>query len=240
MIKMIKGLTLIFVLGCTVIVVASDKEAGIKSTISTAMSTAKKHIQVVKACGTLMHIPYILTLDSKNSQAVRLAGLLAMLPTDCKLGFKFFEQCDDRFFKIMLWDVPKFVAYSGAATYDVLNVLNPEHMVAQRQGKGEDLRKLKLDQAAALTIEFILRILACVASFKAADHVSSRGGADLNMLAALISEIADCAEIARLMSRYNSYSKIPGCDIEFNFEINHDGNVNSTHDDESSVVSASE
>lgn len=215
--RQLKNLVLIFVLASTPM--AAN---GIRDVLAAVMTGAGNHIYAVRACGTLMHIPYVLTLDSKNPQAVRLAGLLAALPTDCKLAFKFFEQCDDRFFKIMLWDVPKFAAYSGAATYDVLNVLNPEHMIEERKSKGDTLHKLKIDQAVALSVEFVLRVLACVASYKAADHAKDRGGADLNFVAALTSEIADCAELSRLIGRYNSYATVPGCDIRFNFEVNHD------------------
>lgn len=226
-----RRLVLLVTLGIAPMVV----QGGVKDTVSAIVSAVSNHSYIAKACGTLMHVPYVITLDSKNPQAVRLAGILAALPTDCKLAFKFVEQTDDRFFKIMLWDVPKFVAYSGASAYDVLNVLNPEHMIVERKNKGEVLRKLKIDQAMSLSIEFVLRVLACVAAYKAADHRDNHGGADLNFVAALISEVADCAELSRLIKRYNSYDKVPWCDIGFNFEIDH---VSCQPDDEASAVSS--
>lgn len=202
---------------------ALKSPAVMPSTMDHMKGSISDNLDVVRAIGTLLHLPYILTLDSQDPRAVQLAGFIAALPTSCKVGLKFFEKRHDRFFKLMLWDVPKFAAYSAATAYDVINVLNPEHMVGERERKGEVLGKLKFDQAANLAVEFLLRIISCVARYKAEDLASIRGERDLRLVAKLTSELADIVELWRLLSRYNTYSTVPGLDVALHFEVRHAG-----------------
>lgn len=195
------------------------------STMERVKGSISDNLDVVRAIGTLLHLPYILTLDSQDPRAVQLAGLIAALPTSCKVGLKFFEKRHDRFFKLMLWDVPKFAAYSAATAYDVINVLNPDHMVLERERKGELLGKLKFDQAANLAVEFLLRVISCVARYKAEDLASVRGERDLRLVAKLTTELADIVELWRLLSRYNTYSTVPGLDVSLHFEVRHAGGL---------------
>lgn len=179
-------------------------------------------IDIVRTLGTLLHIPYIYTLDSTDPVSVRIAGMLAAIPTDIKVGYKFFQKSNKRFFQVLLWDVPKFGAYSSAAIYDAINIINPNHMIQERQSKGiATLRKMKIDQSINIGIEIFLRIIACIAQYRAIDIEPSTGGKDLSFIATLTTELADAVELMRLLNRYNTYSTMPGCDISWNFEIKH-------------------
>lgn len=179
-------------------------------------------IDILQALGTLLHIPYIYTLDSTDPVSIRIAGILAAIPTDIKVGCKIFEKTNKRFFQVFLWDVPKFGAYSSAAIYDAINVINPNHMVQERQSKGmAALRKMKIDHSINIGIEMFLRIIACIAQYRASDMTIKTGGKDLSFVATLTTELADAVELIRLLSRYNTYSTMPGCDISWNFEIKH-------------------
>lgn len=198
---------------------AADKA---RSPAREAIASVSTHMNIVRAIGTLLHIPYIYTLDSTDPHSVRLSGMLAAIPTDIKLGCKFFEKSNKRFFHVLLWDVPKFGAYSSASIYDAINILNPEHMVQERQSKGiSALRKMKIEQSINIGIEFLLRVIACIAQYRASDIEKAAGGRDLTLIATLTTELADVVELMRLLGRYNTYSTIPGCDISWNFEIKH-------------------
>lgn len=186
----------------------------------TLASTSTPYI--MRAMGTLLHIPYIYTLDSTDPSSVRLSGILAAIPTDIKITCKLIEKNNKRNFQIFFWDFPKIGTYSAAAIYDAINVLNPNHMIQERQSKGSAaLRKMKIEQAVNIGIEFFLRIIACIAQYRASDIEKAAGGHDLALIATLTTELADGVELMRLLSRYNTYSTMPGCDISWNFEIKH-------------------
>lgn len=174
-----------------------------------------KNLELLNILGALLHIPYIMTLDSADERTVRWAGILAMLPTDFKICLKAAHKPhDERFYKILLYDVPKFGCYASAATYDVINVLNAEHMILERQQKGADLKLIKKDQAMLLTFEVLLRFLAYVAAYKA-ESANGAPGSDLGMIASLISEAANLTELWRLIGRYQTYATMPWLDMVF-------------------------
>lgn len=184
-----------------------------------------KNGAILNLIGTLMHIPYVSTLDSKDVRSVRLAGVLAAMPTTLKTIVKFLEKPQNkRFYNVLLWDVPKFVSYALSDLYDGINVINPEHMIVERQQKGADLSTLKKDQALYLSFEILLRFLAVIVACKA-DNAQGRSNADLTMIANLISEIADITELWRLLTRYRTYKTTPGLDISFNVEVRHIGSL---------------
>lgn len=178
-----------------------------------------KNLELLNILGALLHIPYIVTLDSPDARAVRWAGILAMLPTDFKIFLKAVHKPhDERFYKILLYDVPKFCCYASTATYDVVNVLNAERMILERQQKGAHLKSIKKDQAMLLTFEVLLRLLGYVAACKA-ESAGGALGSDLSMVASLTSEAANLTELWRLIGRYQTYVTTPWFDVVFHLEV---------------------
>lgn len=232
---------------CSVNAVVSRREAGIWGRAKTGCDTvcnaiddfnanSGKNRELLGILGALLHIPYIVTMDSEDARMVRLAGILAMLPTDLKVGLKLIEQSHGRFYKILLWDTPKFVTYLAAALYDGINVLNPEHMILERRQKGADLKVIKKDQAMILAFEVLLRILAFVAAYKA-ESAKPGVAADLDMFASLISECADLTELWRLLIRYRTYTTMPGLDVALHVEVKHIGSLSNFFDGEEDFFS---
>lgn len=180
--------------------------------------------ELLKVFGAAMHVPYVLTIDSTDPRLIQIAGVLAALPTGSKVTHKIFEKQNDRFFKIVLWDLPKFLLYFSAFAYDIVNVLNPGHMVLERQDKGAELKRLKYEQGVALAMELLLRVFACVIHYKAeVVKVGSSFGRDLDRIAQVSSGCADLVELLRLLSRFRTYSAVPGLDVDFHFEVKHLG-----------------
>lgn len=204
---------------------AKQEESSFITKTKNLFSDIEQHVEASKdllaMVGPLLHVPYILTLDSDDSKKVRLAGLLAMLPTGAKVIYKSFEKCNGRFLTIVLPGVPKYLGYSVANLYDWINVTSPRHMILERQQKGDYLKRIKVEQGAYLAFEVLLRIISFFASYKADNAEYPAGRSDLKTVGALASEFADWIELWRLLGRYKTYSTTPGLDISCNVDIKH-------------------
>jgi hypothetical protein len=198
----------------------------VRAAVDNFNSSHGKSLELLNILGALLHIPYIVTLDSNDARAVCLAGALATLPTSLKVCLKFVHKPqDERFYKIFFYDGLKFGSYLSAAAYDGVNFLNAEHMILERQQKGADLKLIKKDQAILLAFEILLRFFAYVAAYKA-ESADVAAGADLAMIASLISEAANLTELWRLLGRYQTYITTPGIDVVFHVDVKHAGSLN--------------
>lgn len=182
-----------------------------------------KYRSFIATISPLLHIPYVMTLDSQDARVVRAAGVAAMASVVGTLCSQFFSKCsaDEIKGKVFVWDAPKFLGYTVACTYDWLNVLSSEHMVLERLQKADQISDIKIKQAVNLAFEFLLRLVACIARYKADNNAQAQ--ADLNTVGFLVEELADLVELYRLLARYKTYSTTPGLDVSLNIEIKHAG-----------------
>ena len=171
-------------------------------------------VQLISSC---LQLPYILTLESKNSDLVRFANIMAMLDTNAKVAMKFLDKPhNQRFGKLLMWNVPLFAGYAASAWYDLVNTFNTELMIAERQEGNVDLNALKKELFTLIAVEISLRVLVLVMDAKRQD-----GLVWLKTLIPVVSESANIIELYRLLSRYKTNKVMPGLNIAFHIEVEH-------------------
>ncbi len=200
--------------------VAPGPESAVEASWPQRFKTFAKnnHSELTNLLLTLMHAPYILTVDSTDQKVIRLTSMLAGAATAAKIGTILAIPQHVPPAKILVWDLPKVTGYALAATYDVIRFLDAATVVLKNQTEGPKLRMFKINQGMQLTIELMLRVMALLSTQKNIFDGNSKA------VSLCATELADIVSIWRLLSRYMTYF-VYLHELEFKFSINQKSDV---------------
>lgn len=166
-----------------------------------APSFVKKHEQLINMLRSLLHIPYIVTLDSQNSKTIASSALVSALATDSRLLYELLhEQKNTSLLKNILWNLPKACGYGASAVYEYGRFMKSTEIAEKNKVFEKQLRSIKIQQTIQLILELCLRGFVYKVSLNSSDD----GKTQKSMLRP-IAEIADIVELWRLLSRYNTF-----------------------------------
>jgi len=165
----------------------------------------QEHAQLINILRALLHIPYIVTLDSHDTKTIASCALLASLATDSRLLYELLhEQKNTSLLKNILWNLPKACGYAAGGLYEYGRFIKAAEVAEKNKVFSKQIRNLKILQSAQLALELILRGLAYKISLSTDPRLD---GVNLSnqKTAKSIAEIADIVELFRLLSRYNTF-----------------------------------
>ncbi len=173
-----------------------------------SMDVIEKHVGLLEIGGALMHVPYILTLDSDDADHIAYAACPAALPTMVKIAGRFVAKKDAHFYEFLMWYLPMFTGYLSSLGYDFINIKkdSEETIKMRKKSLGDKKNIFKIHQAICLGLEVFLRIISYAEKMKTNPAPLPAGGLPhtYNSLSLdkCVVVVADLLELWRLLSRF--------------------------------------
>lgn len=160
----------------------------------------KEKKEITNLIEALMHIPYVLYVDSPDPQAIKISTMLAGAATGLKLVNILGIPKNIPPALIFIWDGPKVIGLVGAGLYDVIRIGDAEKIAEHNKLEAGKLKSFKITQSIQLTIEIILRMLALISK-----HGIGQDNGYSSAITIFATELADVVSIWRLLGRYTTY-----------------------------------
>jgi len=150
---------------------------------------------LIQLIETLLHIPYIATIDSTDATAIRLSATLSFIGNDFRLIQQLLTSRQDVIaLRMLLTAAPKVLGYLLAAWYDMARMQQAECIAKDNKNDAKLLRQFNINQEVLLLFEIILRILVVVAAYT--DSIRD------SWVQWGVGQVADWVGLWRLISRY--------------------------------------
>jgi hypothetical protein len=150
---------------------------------------------IIQLIETLLHIPYIATIDSTDPTAIRVSAALAFIGNDFRLIQQLLTSRQDvTALRMLLTAAPKVFGYLLAAWYDMARMQQAECIAKDNKNDAKLLRQFNINQEVLLLFELILRVLVVVAAY--ADSIRD------SWVQWGVGQVADWVGLWRLISRY--------------------------------------
>jgi hypothetical protein len=152
-------------------------------------------VALLQLIETLLHIPYIATIDSTDPVAIKASAALAFVGNDFRLVKQLLTTRQDvTVLRMLLTAAPKVLGYLLAAWYDMARMQQAECIAKDNKNDAKLLTQFRVNQEVLLAIEIILRLLVVAASYddSACDSWMQWG----------VGQVADWVGLWRLLSRY--------------------------------------
>jgi hypothetical protein len=157
----------------------------------------KEFLNLIEA---LMQIPYVICVDSTDSDAIRVSTMLAGAATATRLVNILGIPKNIPPALIFMWDGPKVLALVGAGLYDFIRISDAEKVAQRNSVDVGKFKSFKITQSIQLSIEIILRMLALFSK-----HGIGQDNGYSQAITVFASELADVVSIWRLLGRYTTY-----------------------------------
>jgi hypothetical protein len=166
------------------------------------IGACEKHQDLIHIAGALLHIPSIVTVDSKNEENIRTWIALATLPTNINLGVELVKKKNTRLIKELVYDLPKVCAHLLAVLYDITCFIGADKLAKQNEIilRDDEYRfcLFKASQFIKLFTEILLRVWV----YKNADR--DKGEVEHHKLSSVASVAADVVQCWRLLERWKT------------------------------------
>jgi len=160
-------------------------------------SFIEDHLQLINIVRSLLHVPYIVTIDSQDPQKIRACALLSACATDSQLLYELLRTRNNtNLLADIVWHLPKAAGYAAGAVYEYGRFVKALEVAEKNKVFNKQLRNLKIQQTIQLVLELCLRGLV---------YNVSRNHPNQKETLKSIAEIADIIEVWRLLGRYNTF-----------------------------------
>jgi hypothetical protein len=150
---------------------------------------------ILQLIETLLHIPYIATIDSTDPTAIKISAALAFAGNTFRLIQQLLTSRQDvTVLRTLLTAAPKVLGYLLAAWYDMARMQQAECIAKDNKNDAKLLRQFNINQEALLLFEILLRVLVVVAAYT--DSVRD------SWVQWGVGQVADWVGLWRLISRY--------------------------------------